>query len=132
MSESTPSLELTDLAPDRVRFDLPGHGSVEMIDPRELSFYDRAELQRLATKLSKLNDELAERPTKARADELQRVYRELVSRACPDLSDDVVASIAPFHLDQIGAFFLARYGMLIQQIVRPFETMTDEAGISDS
>lgn len=129
------TLQLEDLAPERTSVELPGYGTAEILDPRELSFYDRAELQRIGERLAKLNDKLSENPTEARADELARLYRDLVGRALPDVPEEVVAKLAPYHLDQIGGYFLGQYGTLVRRIIEPMglpETLTETPPTSTS
>lgn len=119
MSEET--LKLEDLAPDRMKVELPSGATVGMLDPRELSFYDRADLGRDVKRLGDLQVKMAESPSTEDATELEVLLRGFARKVLPDASPDVIASMAPLHLDQVTGAFLGRYGGMIQQIAGMME-----------
>lgn len=115
------TLKLEDLAPDRLTIELPDGGTVEMLDPRELSFYDRAELARLVQRLAASQDDVETELSPERVEKLEKVLRELVARILPNADPGVVENMAPLHLDQVSGAFLGRYGRMIETIAAGME-----------
>lgn len=103
-------LDLSELAPERKPVKLPDGNVVEMLNPSELSFYDRAQLMRLTQKVVGLTEEVNAKPTKAKADALGTALRDLAEAVLPDAPKETIASLSPVNLDMVSGAFLALYG----------------------
>jgi hypothetical protein len=121
MSEET--LKLEQIAEDRQPVQLPDGDkpgetgrTVLMLDPRMLSFYDRANIAKAVQKTIDLNSRSIEKPTKKKARELEISQRELVALVLPDATEVEVNALQPLHLDQVNGAFLGRYGDMMTKI----------------
>lgn len=130
----TDTLKLEDLAPDRFDVELPSGEKTPMLDPRELSLYDRARVARMSQKVMDLNQAMLDKdPSQELAAELERTYRAFAAVVLPEASEEVIASLAPLHLDQVTGAFLGRYGGMMMRVADTIQDrMPKEAAIPGS
>lgn len=107
-------LDLSDLAPERKPVKLPDGTVVDMVNPSELSFYDRAQVLAKTQKVMNLTETVNKKPTKARAVELEGALRDLAAVVLPDAPKEVIASLSPVSLDLVSGAFLGLYGDMMK------------------
>lgn len=116
------TLELEDLAPKRMPVKLPSGDTTPMLDPKELSLYDRARIGRMSQRLVDLNDGLLKKdPSREATDQQEKLLRELTREILPEAPDDVIANMAPFHLDQVVGAFLGLYGDMTMRVAKTIQ-----------
>lgn len=130
MSEVEETLKLEDIVPKRWMVELPDGSTTPMLDPKELSLYDRARVGRMAQQVIDLNEETLQKPaSQDRAARLEKTLREFAAMVLPEASEDLIANLAPYHLDQVTGAFLGRYGdMTINVAKRIQDRLPTSAG----
>lgn len=109
------TLILETLAPRRRAVQLPDGTETGLLDPLELSFYDRAEISRMIEEIGSRHETLMSAPTQAKAEKLRGALRDLVRKVLPDATVEQIAALEPPHLDQVSTVFLGEFARMTRR-----------------
>ena len=111
------TLDLSDLVENEHKVKLPNGEQYPMLDPRLLSFRERAKIVARIDRMMKTGEKVNKNPDDVEALEALSVQTfDLVKAVLPTAPADQIENLQPYHLDLVSGDFLGRYGSMIRTV----------------